>query len=91
MSRVETYYDKIALNFPLNRAIALTVIFPSFAFIGFDQLLTYFRSDRSWLLFLGPLNLIAGIVGVFYGVHMIHAVVRRLVAEAEQRPRPSPR
>jgi hypothetical protein len=82
MTRLQSYYDRTARNHSLNWAIALTIMAGSYCTIGVLQFLKYFQHHDSFYLFAGPIGILLGAVGIFQGVQVTHAVVRRLVAEA---------
>jgi len=81
MSRLATYYDKLARNYSLNWAIALSLVFAFYTCIGIFQFLKYFHDHDTFYMFAGPFNTLIGAAGTFNGIQVIHAVVRRLVAE----------
>jgi len=88
MSRLQRYYDSHARNCSLNWAIAITLIFSAYSFLGFLQFLKYFQHHDTFYLLVGPFNILLGIAGIFQGVYIIHAVVRRLIAQSVVPPRP---
>ncbi|HWG21406.1 MAG TPA: hypothetical protein VG225_12820 [Terracidiphilus sp.] len=90
MSRLQAYYDKISRKYSLNRAIAVTVCFSFYCCIGLFQLLSYFKHHDSFYLFAGPVSLLLGFGGTFQGSQIIHAVVRRLITQAQQNPHSPP-
>lgn len=84
MNRLDAWYDKRAQSYSLNWSMALTIIAGCYAFMGFLQFLKYFPRHESFWLFIGPFDALLGAAGIFHGVHAMHAVVRRLVADARQ-------
>ena len=86
MTRLDAWYDKRAQHSSLNWAIALTVTAGCYAFVGFLLFLKYFQRFDSFYLIVGPFDALLGAVGIFHGVHITHAVVRRLIAESHAAP-----
>lgn len=82
MSRLHAYYDRHARNYSLNWAIALTVVSAFYCFAGLVLCLKYFQHHDNFYLFVGIFNTLLGILGIFQGAQVTHAVVRRLIAEA---------
>jgi hypothetical protein len=82
MNRLQPYYDKLARTYSLNWAIALSLVAACYGFLGLLQSLRYFENHQSFWLIFGPFNFFLGSMGVFQGVNVIHAVVRRLIAES---------
>ena len=84
MQRPNGRYDKIARTYSLNWAIAMLIFFPVICCMGFSQFLKYFSQNDSFYLLMGPLTLLVGLFGIYRGVQITHAVVRRLIAGAGQ-------
>jgi len=84
MKRLQPYYDKLARKYSLNWAIAFTVVFAFYCCLGLFQFLKYFPHHDSVYLLVGPLDFLLGIIGIFHGAQVTHAVVRRLVANCRQ-------
>jgi len=83
MERLRIYYDNFAARyFTLNRAILYILFYAFMCFLGVSELKLYVRNDDGFYLYFGGFALLLGIFGIFHGAQVIHAVVRRLVAEA---------
>ena len=84
MTRLTAYYDKLARTYSLNWSIALTIMAAFYCCMGLLQSLRYIPHRESFWLIVGLFNIFLGAVGIFQGVHVTHAVVRRLIAESRQ-------
>ena len=90
MNRLHRHYDKLARKASLNQALTITLMFAFYCSTGLFQVLYYFKQRDSFYLVIGPINILLGMVGILSGVQMIHAIVRRLVAESHGALPPSP-
>ena len=84
MKRLEAYYDRLARKYSLNWAIVMIALYAFYSCLGLFVFFKYFQQHDGFYLFVGPLNLVIGIFGVFQGAGIMHAVVRRLMAESRQ-------
>jgi len=84
MSYWRSRYDHLAKISSLNWAIACAVGCPFYFCLGLSQWLKYFRGHDSFYMYLGPINMLLGLLGIVHGVGLIHAVVRRLVREGRE-------
>jgi hypothetical protein len=82
MAYLQRYYNRRARTLSLNGATFVTALFAFYSCIGLFQLLKYFQHHDPFYLYAGPINILLGVAGVFQGTNLIHAVVRRLIAEA---------
>ncbi|HKF48820.1 MAG TPA: hypothetical protein VKB38_15785 [Terracidiphilus sp.] len=89
MSRLHSYYDRTARNYSLNWAIAIIAIFTFISSLGLFQFLKYLQRGDDFYLLVGPIDFLIGVFGVYRGVHITHAVVRRMIAESPS-ARPAP-
>jgi hypothetical protein len=86
MERLRGYYDRFALtgHFTLNWAIFYEVCYVSLVYVGTYIVLGAARQqtyDRG-LLCMGVAIILIGALGMFHAAQVIHAVVRRLVADS---------
>ena len=81
MSR-QSFYDRRAKTQSLNSALALTVAFGCYGCIGVFQVLKYFQGHDPFYLFVGLFTVLLGAGMVAHGFKLIHAIVRRLIAES---------
>ena len=84
MTRFTAYYDKLARTHSLNWALTLTLLYPFFAYMGFFKISNYFTHHDSFDIVVGSIWMLLGVLGIFHGVNVTHAVVRRLIAEARE-------
>jgi hypothetical protein len=90
MSRLSGYYDRFAerKGFSLRVAFAYTSTYAVLIGIGLVQLwaLDNNRGD-SFYLYMAPLSLVVGMIGLFQGVQVIRAVRRQKGSDAHPSPR----
>ncbi len=90
MERIHRWYDNFAArHFTLNGAILYILFYALMCFNGAFDLRSAVQKDDPINLFLVGLIFLLGFIGMVHGAQVIHAVVRRLVAEARGTERPS--
>jgi hypothetical protein len=87
MGRISKHFDKVGKKQTLNSAI-IWIACVSFLFcIGIFQIIKYVTDHDSFYLYAGICNVTIGAFSVWTGSQILHAVVRRLVAEARTESR----
>jgi hypothetical protein len=85
MENLEAYYGKTATHYTLNWAILSLLLWAFMGCLGILRVVAPIPGHGgSWLFSAGYLLL--GVVGIFNSVQIIHAVVRRLIAESRTTP-----
>jgi DNA-binding transcriptional regulator of glucitol operon len=84
MAILEQHFDRLARKSSLNWAIVSVILWPAFMALGVLQLHKYSSGRDSFYLYAGLFNIGLSILGTFNGIGILHAVVRRLVAEARE-------
>jgi hypothetical protein len=86
MERVRAYFDRRVRKQSLNAAIFLVSSFSWTAAISFWMIVKYSSNGDSGGLYLGIFLAAISLLNVLIGFQSVHAIVRRLVAEAKQKP-----
>jgi len=85
MQPMDEFYDGIASRYSLNWAILSLVIYSFMCCLGAIQTLAPSRTpDSSWMYHVGLM--LIGAIGILVSTQILHAVVRRLVAESRNTP-----
>ena len=86
MKNLHPYFDRRFGRASLNRALVLLVACSGDFTLGIVGMIKYAKIGDDVGFSVGVANTALGISGIFFGSQMIHAVVRRLIAEARNTP-----
>ena len=81
MASLSERYDRFANQFSLNGAILYLLFYSFMCGLAAAFLRAAIHTSDSFYLATGFLMLAIGVGGIFHAVQVIHAVVRRLIAE----------
>jgi hypothetical protein len=84
MGRIDKHFDKVSRKQTLNTAISWIACFSFLCCIGIFQIIKYAKDIDPFYLYAGICNVTIGTFSVWTGSQILHAVVRRLVAEARK-------
>ena len=87
MGRISRHFDNLVIRqWTLNFAIIWIACFSFTCSVGIFQIIKYAKTDDSGGLILGICSVTIGAFCIWTGSQILHSVVRRLVAEARQKP-----
>jgi uncharacterized membrane protein HdeD (DUF308 family) len=84
MRRISQYYDRVNKKQSLNSTLSQVVCFSFICCMGIFQIIKYFKNHDSFYVYAGIWDITIGVFGIWSGSQMLHAVVRRLLAEAQK-------
>jgi hypothetical protein len=86
MGRISRHFDKISGKQTLNSAILWIALWSICIGLGIGMILKYVKNGDNGGLLVGIMFAVMSLFNTLTGMQIAHAVVRRLLAQAQQKP-----